>query len=73
MEKFALLNLLKVIDGLKKAQNGQNAQEETASAPPPPPAEKPAVKETAAGDMPNLMYETLMRHEQISNRIKNKK
>lgn len=72
MEKFALLNLLKVIDGLKNAQTRQNTAAETT----PPTAEPPvkhSVSETADNPIPNLMYETLMRHEQISNRLKNKK
>lgn len=69
MEKFALLNLLKALDGLKSAQKTLNPSAETAAK--APPAEQ-AVREPA-GDMPNLMYETLMRHEQMSNRLRNKK
>ena len=76
MEKFALLNLLKAIDGLKNAQKSQNAAAEPPV--PPPPAAAPNAENSdgsvpITGNMPNLMYETLMRHEQMSNRIRNKK
>lgn len=72
MEKFALLNLLKAIDGLKNAQPMQNPV-----SPPPatgsPVAEKAETKTQQPMQMPNIMYETLMRHEQMSNRIHNKR
>lgn len=72
MEKFALLNLLKAIDGLKRTPNEQNNAAET------PPArtqsaEKPEQIEPQGAEIPNIMYETLMRHEQLSNRIRNRK
>lgn len=99
MEKFALLNLFKAIDGLKNGQPSQNA-----SSPPPSfAASEPAQNSPSGGtsaspsslssalspaspsaadasgynpgekQMPNIMYETLVRHEQISYRIKNKR
>ena len=97
MEKFALLNLLKAIDGLKNAQPSQNgsspppsftASEPAPAAPnappvsPSPPVPSPPVPsphyETDGYNpngqkLPNIMYETLVRHEQISYRIKNKR
>ncbi len=71
MEKFALLNLLKAIDGLKSAQKEQRAEPKAPSAPPPEASH--AAPQTNAATMPNIMYEALVRHEQISNRLKNKK
>ena len=72
MEKFALLNLLKAIDGLKNAQPQQN----TATPPPPTRSTNSKISEQTEPphhEMPNIMYETLMRHEQMSNRLRNKR
>lgn len=72
MEKFALLNLLKAIDGLKSAQ-----QTETAAASATPRADpNAAAKQTdsvQAFKTPNFMYEAILRHEQVSNKLKNKR
>ena len=68
MEKFALLNLFKAIDGLKSLSNGEKETPPTA---PPPTQEAPKTNQT--GDLPNIMYEALVRHEIVSNRIRNKK
>ena len=67
MEKFGLLNLLKAIDGLK----GSTVEPTEAVS---PEERKPiAVKKEPNADIPNFMYETLVRHEAMSNRLKNKK
>ena len=66
MEKFALLNLLKALDGLKNLPEGDAAGKQTTA--PPTRNDKTAEKNT-----PNIMFETLMRHEQVSNRLKNKR
>ena len=63
MEKFALLNLLKALDGLNN-----NASD----APQPPPPDKKA-DPVENGGLPNFMYETLLKHEAVSNRLRNKK
>lgn len=68
MEKFALLNLLKAIDGLKNLSGGEKE--------PPPPAPQPPQGASSASQntaMPNIMYEAMMRHEAVSNRIRNRK
>lgn len=67
LEKFGLLNLLKAIDGLKSAP--------TAEKEPSAPADNPPQESVQAqnADLPNFMYETLVRHEQMSNRLHNKK
>lgn len=69
MEKFALLNLLKAIDGLQNGNSEEpNAQtEEIKVTPAPQPPQAPQA------DMPNFIYETLMRHEAMSNRLKRKR
>ena len=67
LEKFALLNLLKAIDGLK---NLSTAEKE---APPAPPTPQEAPQTNQNGDIPNIMYEALVRHEMVSNRIRNRK
>ncbi len=75
MEKFALLDFLKAFeslsakgngkpDGEKKAENGQNTQTEPKNAPQQP--VQPDIFET------NVMANVLARHEEISNRVKNK-
>ncbi len=68
LEKFALLNLIKALDGIKNLQSGQKG----AADPPPPP---PAAAENTDGNRaaPNIMFETLLRHEQVSNRLKNRR
>lgn len=70
MEKFALLNLLKAIDGLNKAEKGNDGGKPAEEA-----AQKPKPAENIYGDggLPNFMAEQLLRHEVMSNRLKNKK
>ena len=68
MEKFALLNLLKAIDGLKSLSN---EGKEPATPTPPTAKTDTAAKQTA--EIPNIMYEALMRHETVSNRLRNKR
>ena len=67
MEKFELLNLLKAIDGLNNVPTDEKEQ----PSPPSSPSQNPP--ESVGGEMPNIMYEALLRHETTSNRIKNKK
>ena len=67
LEKFALLNLLKAIDGLQREKTAENAPSAPSNQPPVP------EQQTKKEDMPNFMYETLLRHETISNRLKNRK
>lgn len=66
LEKFAILNLLKAIDSLKSPPIEE--KEPSAPSATPPPAPK-----TASPEMPNIMYEALMRHETVSNRLRNRK
>ncbi len=79
MEKFALLNLLKAIDGLQGAKSA-GAREPSSS----PAANAPSPNERSSADGKyindgsnsgdgNLLYSTLMRHEEISNRLRRKK
>lgn len=68
LEKFAILNILKAIDGLK----GLSATEKEQSPPPDEPVQSSA-SDKKTGEMPNIMYETLMRHEAVSNRLRNKR
>ena len=69
MEKFALLNLIKAIDGLSGAEKTASAdgERENSSAP----AEQNIQGNTE--QLPNFMYEALLRHEAVSNRIHNRK
>ncbi len=66
MEKFALLNLLKAIDGLGK---DTKPTEEPAAGRPADAAQPPRARE----ELPNFMYEQLLRHEAVSNRLKNRR
>ncbi len=74
MEKFALLNLLKALETLspadKKPKNDDPPQTEPETA-----NEKSAAPQKSAAVYPenNVMASVLSRHEQISNRLKNKK
>lgn len=74
MEKFALLNLLKALETLspadKKPKNDDPPQTESETA-----NEKSAASQKSAAVYPenNVMASVLSRHEQISNRLKNKK
>ena len=68
LEKFALLNLLKAIDGLKSLTNVENEAPTPAQQPP-----QAAPQTSQNGDLPNIMYEALVRHEVVSNRIRNRK
>lgn len=70
-EKFALLNLLKALEGISM-QNSGNKQEENASYDNPAPEQEKAAQ-PAANTYPNVMASVLERHEAISNRVKNKK
>lgn len=69
MEKFALLDFLKAFQSL----TANNAAEKEPAAPPPPqtppasPAAPPHVYER------NPMADVIARHEEIANRIRNKK
>lgn len=71
MEKFALLNLLKAIDGLSKAQNGKTPAENAPAEPRKENADPPPAPQSADGQ--NLMYSALVRHETISNRLRAQK
>ena len=67
MEKFALLNLLKAIDGLKDLPRVENE-------PPEPTTAAPQKQSDGDGvEIPNFMYEAIVRHEAVSNRLRNKK
>ena len=74
MEKFALLNLLNLLQGLAPNQGGAQTPDEQSPQPPlnaqpaPPPQQEQAVN-----SYPNVMASVIERHEAISNRIKNKK
>ncbi|MDE6504714.1 MAG: hypothetical protein K2L42_02455 [Clostridia bacterium] len=72
MEKFALLNLLKALETLSPQKPSENANQseprQTAPSPetqPPQPAEQQ--------ERLNVMANVLTRHEEISNRLKNKR
>ena len=73
MEKFGLLNLIKTLDALssngKTDADAQNKQPETASADEKSDTKTPPPK----AELPNVMGDMLLRHEQISNRVKNKR
>ncbi len=81
MEKFALLNLLKALETLappdkqkKTGENEQNKDDIKESAPPAQPVQSAQPKRTEPAEPElNVMASVLTRHEQISNRIKNKK
>ena len=66
MEKFGLLNLLKAIDGL-------NAADKQADGVQPPAKNSPPEEEPPQNRLPNVVYEKLLVHEAMSNRLKNKK
>lgn len=68
LEKFAILNLLKAIDGLK----GLSATEKEQTPPPAEPVQSPPATQKNS-EMPNIMYEALVRHERVSNRLRNRK
>lgn len=77
MEKFALLNLLNLLQGLAPNQGG--GQTDAASDEQPEnftfnskPAAPPA-QEQAQNAYPNVMASVIERHEAIANRIRNKK
>lgn len=73
-EKFALLNLLKALNTLSSAakppQNGESEE------PAPEKKNAPPVKKTESAtdeEKFNAMASVLERHEEISNRVRNKK
>lgn len=70
-EKFALLNILKALEGISM-QNSGNKQEENGSSDSAVPEQEKAVPQ-AVNTYPNVMASVLERHEAISNRVKNKK
>lgn len=74
MEKFALLNLLKALETLSPADK-KPKNDEPAQAPAETKDEKPAQTEKPQTVYPenNVMASVISRHEQISNRLKNKK
>ena len=72
LEKFALLNLLKAIDGLKSL-SAVEKEAPSAAAPTQQPTPQQAPQTTQTVDLPNIMYEALVRHEIVSNRIRNRK
>lgn len=67
-EKFALLNLLKALEGLSGNHTAADTDTKPApkadSAPPGANTDKAEVKE-----MPNVMASVIERHERISNRV----
>ena len=67
LEKFALLNLLKALDGIKNLSGGENGNKSAENSPTAPDAPK------RQDQPPNILYETLVKHEQVSNRLKNKR
>ena len=74
MEKFALLDFLKAFESLSGKRNDAPDGAETApNAPPQPqqqqsaPAPSPEIYEN------NVMANVIARHEEISNRLRNKK
>ena len=75
MEKFALLNLLKAIDGLNGLKSDDSDPSPAADVHREEKAEAAdtAPKKTASPELPNFMYETLVRHEAMSNRLRNKR
>ncbi len=86
MEKFGLLNLLKALENLSlpanKAENENKTAErdaasagtDAASAQTPTGKEPAAAPAEAASDVrPTATADFLTRHEQIANRVKNKK
>lgn len=71
MEKFALLNLLKVLGSLNAQPSAESEKAPPAPAPAAPvQSAQPATAETNA--YPNVMASVLERHEYIANRIRNK-
>lgn len=66
MEKFGLLNLLKAIDGLNAAAKDTNGAPQPDKTPPASPAPQKI-------EIPNIMYAQILKHEQMSNRLKNKR
>lgn len=74
MEKFALLNLLKALETLSPADK-KPKNDEPAQTPAETKDEKPAPTEKPQTVYPenNVMASVISRHEQISNRLKNKK
>ena len=67
-EKFALLNLIKALQGIS-APSGDGVKGQTA----PPPANTPVSDAPQKENKYNAMASVLERHEAISNRVKNKK
>lgn len=77
MEKFALLNLLNLLQGLTPKTNGGQTPDANAEQPENnafnAQSSKTPQQEQTANAYPNVMASVLERHEIISNRIKNKK
>lgn len=70
MEKFGLLNLLKALNALNPKNNSANDTQKT---PETPTNSAPAEPEHETDYQNNVMYNVLSRHEQVANRIKNKR
>lgn len=69
MEKFALLDFLKAFQTL----TANNAAEKEVSTPPPPPAPSASPAAPPPGYARNVMADVIARHEEVANRIRNKK
>ena len=65
-EKFALLNIIKALEGLSVKHDGNNAEE----SPPPRPSETRPSGTEKTEDVPNVMAKVIERHERISNRVR---
>ena len=81
MEKFALLNLLNLLQGLAPSQGGgqtadaadEQPENFTFNSKPTLTSTPPPAAEQAQNDYPNVMASVIERHEMIANRVRNKK
>ena len=70
MEKFALLDFLKAFESLTANRSTEKEQ----AAPPAPPPPSPATPSALPANYErNVMADVIARHEEIANRIRNKK
>ncbi len=71
MEKFGILNLLKALETLTPAAQKQDGDENARTSPAAETAQTEKTVQKSENELPNMMAQALLRHEEIANRVKN--
>lgn len=71
MEKFGILNLLKALETLAPAAQKLDGDENARTAPAAETVQTEKTVQKSENELPNMMAQALLRHEEIANRVKN--